>query len=192
MVSVAIDDSLEAIQPWIEAADPRPTYPIVLDRDHATAEGFGIVNIPATVWIDEQGTIVRPADIAPADDQFRSFTHIDSSVHHDELRRWVHKGTLPLATDVVRARQHLPSPEVQLARAERRLGAHLRRTGNGEAGARHLARAVELAPLDWTIRRGSMPLTGQDPFGTEFFEFWQEWEAAGRPDAGVTGLEDPA
>jgi hypothetical protein len=164
----------------------------VLDRDHAAAEALAIFNIPATVWIDESGTIVRPADITPADDQFRSFTHVDSSVHREELRRWVHDGTLPMAADEVRAHQYLPTPELQMARAERRLAAHLRRNGNQDAAAPHFARAVELAPFDWTIRRGSMPLTGQDPFGTEFFEFWQEWEAAGRPGEGFTGLEDRA
>jgi hypothetical protein len=164
----------------------------VLDRDHAATEAFGIVNIPSTVWIGEDGLIVRPADITPADDQFRSFTHIDSSVHHDMLRRWVRDGTVPMPADEVRQRQHLPTAEVQEARAERRLAAHLRRVGLEDAAARHFARAFELAPLDWTIRRGSMPLTGQDPFGAEFFEFWEEWQAAGRPDDGFTGLEAQA
>ena len=31
------------------------------------------------------------------------------------------------------------------------------------------------------IQRGGMPLTGRDPFGQEFFDFSEEWKAAGAP-----------
>lgn len=187
VVAVALDEA-EAARGWVEAAGA--TYPAVVDRDHVVAERYGLVNIPSTVWIDEDDRIVRPADIAPADDRYRSFTHIDSEVHHQQLRAWVREGVRPLDDTAVRAHQLRPSPAEQLARAERRLGAWLHRAGHDAAAVRHFERAGQLAPMDWTIRRGTMPLRGGDPFGPEFFTFFQEWEAAGRPSYSLrTGVE---
>lgn len=88
---------------------------------------------------------------------------------------------LPEDDQAVRGCQDLPGEELQLARAERRLGAWLHRAGRPDAARSRLERATELAPLDFTVRRGSMPLKGEDPFGQVFFDFWEEWDAAGRP-----------
>jgi peroxiredoxin len=175
--SVALDNSAEDARPWIEAG--APSYPVVVDSAHVTAERFGITNVPSTVWIDEDGRIVKPPTISPGDDQFREFTKIDSAAHHDALRRWVNDGELPESGGgpaVVR------TADDQLAQAERRLGAWLHGEGRIEAATSHLARAVELAPWDWTVRRASIALRGEDPFlGEEFVAFWQEWDEAGRP-----------
>ena len=181
MVGVALDEP-DAAREWIEASNP--TYPVVLDADHVVAERYGFVNVPTAVWIDEDDRIVRPPDITPADDMWRDFTGIDSAVHHDALRAWVRDGVAPLAAGDVRHHQPRPTDAEQLARAERRLGAWLHRRGRLDAAARHLARARELAPMDWTIRRGTLPLRGDDPFGDAFFAFLAEWEAAGSPGYG--------
>src|SRR5262249_5292138 len=125
-----------------------------------------------------------PPAIAPADDRFRDFTNIDSATHHDALRRWVLDGVLPLSDAEINDRQVLPDDDLQQARAERRLARHLLRRGEHESAQRHLAAAMALTPADWTIHRGSLPLRGEDPFGQAFFDFYQEWEAAGRPGYG--------
>jgi len=182
LISVALDEDADAVRHWAREELPEPLgYPVLVDRDHVVAERYGIVNVPTTVWIDEDGTIVRPPAIAPADDKFRDFTQIDSSLHHDALRRWVRDDVAPLSDDEVAARQSAPSAELQAARAERRLAMHLLRAGRRDEAERHLAAAMELAPDDWTIIRGSMPVRGEDPFGQAFFDFYQEWEARGRP-----------
>jgi hypothetical protein len=157
------------------------TYPLLIDRDHRVAELYGITNVPTTVWIDEEDRIVRPPAIAPADDRYKDFTKIEAELHHEALRRWVRDDVVPMDPDEARGRREPPTPELQAARAERRLAVHLLRAGHDDAAQRHLARALELAPADWSIHRGSMPLRGEDPFGQAFFDFYEAWEAAGRP-----------
>ena len=74
-----------------------------------------------------------------------------------------------------------PTFDEQLARTEFAVGWHLHRTGQTEAAARHFERAGELAPFDFCVRRGSMPIRDMDPMGPDFFEMFQQWQDAGRP-----------
>lgn len=174
-----MDDTADAAREWVEQSDPRPGYPVLLDREHLLAERFGVTNVPSTVWIDEQDRIARPPVIAPATDLWRDFSGVDSEVHHDQLRRWVRDDVLPPPGE-----PSVSDPNVAQARVERRLGAYLARTGARDAAERHFARAAELAPMDWSIRRGSLPLRGEDPFGAPFFDFLGQWQAAGSPGYG--------
>jgi peroxiredoxin len=177
LFSVALDDDPEDARPWIEAAGP--SYPVAVDPAHVTAERYGITNVPSVVWVDEDDRIVKPPTIAPGDDQFRDYTHIDSEQHHELLRAWVRDGRLP---DSASAEPPARTDDEQQALAERRVAAHLQRHGRTDAAKRHLARAQQLAPWDWTVRRGGIALTGGDPFlGEEFIAFWAEWDAEGRP-----------
>lgn len=177
LFSVALDHDPEESRPWIEAG--APSYPVAVDTAHVTAERYGITNVPSVVWVDEDDRVVKPPTIAPGDDQFVDFTKIDSAQHHEALRRWVREGVLP---DSARAEPPERTDAEQLALAERRVAAHLQRRGEVDAAKRHLAAAQELAPWDWTVRRGGIALTGGDPFlGEEFLAFWEEWDGQGRP-----------
>ena len=64
---------------------------------------------------------------------------------------------------------------------ERRLAAWLHRHGHDDVAVAHFDRAVQLAPLDFTIARSSLPLQGESPFGEKFFDLWERWNDAGRP-----------
>jgi AhpC/TSA family len=178
VVAVALDEA-EAAREWIEAASP--TYPCVIDADHVVAERYGIINVPTAIWIDEDDRIVRPPDMTPVNDLFKDFTGIESEVHHDQLRAWVRDGDLPLSLEAVAEHQNLPTADAQLARLHRRIGAWLHRAGRDDDAARHFDAARSLAPWDWTVHRGSMPLSGRDPFGQEFFDYVKNWSESGSP-----------
>jgi len=124
---------------WLDAADPRPTFPMLLDREHLLGELYGIFNVPTVVWIDEDDRIARAPVIAPGDDMFKDFTNIDSSVRHDQLRAWVQSGEWPPASG--HEAVMLPTDDEQLARLERRVGAYLARAGRDDAAEPHFVRA---------------------------------------------------
>ncbi len=179
VISVALDRSPEDARPWIEAA--RPTHPALIDVQHVVADLYNMVNVPTVVWIDERGRIVRPNDVAFGTDTYRHITGIEAARHLGLLRAWVRGEATAPAARLVRERQQAPTPDDQLARAEFGLGRWLADEGRGEAAERHFVRAGELAPHDFTIRRGSMPIRGIDPMGPAFRAMLQEWVGAGRP-----------
>lgn len=179
VITVALDKCVDDPRQFIEAA--APTHPSLIDTEHVVADLYDFVNVPTVVWIDEHGTIVRPNDVAFGSDQFRDLTGIDSAPHLAALRAWVTENKAPFAPEEARRKQMLPTPEVQLARAEFTLAWHLHQAGKTEAAERHFVRAGELAPFDFTIRRGSMPIRGLDPMGAPFAELYSEWIQAGRP-----------
>ena len=100
---------------FIEAA--KPQHPSLIDQHHVLADLFGVINIPSSVWIDERGMIVRPAEAAPAPPQPggptgprvnlpselpQRFVEImgeaakiksDAQSYHDALRDWVNNGS---------------------------------------------------------------------------------------------------
>jgi hypothetical protein len=179
VITVALDKGRDDPREYIEAA--APTHPSLIDVEHRVADLYRIVNVPTVIWIDERGRIVLPNDVAFGTDALKSMTGIESTRHHEALRAWVREGRLPLTKTELRARQVLPTADEQHARAEFTLAWHLHRAGKTVAAERHFARAGELAPHDFTIRRGSLPIRGLDPMGPAFADMYSAWTNAGHP-----------
>ncbi len=167
-ITVALDQCADDPRPFIEGA--KATHPSLIDTEHRLAELYHIVNVPTIIWIDEDGTIVRPNDVQFGTDTFIQFHGKASAPFLNAVRAWVRGGSGARRGDDARQLQLLPTTEHQQARAEFAVAWHLQKQGRKDAAGRHFDRAAELAPLDWTIRRGSMPIRGQNPFGPEFFE----------------------
>ncbi len=177
VITVALDKDPDAARPWIEIA--KPTHPSLIDTKHLVADLYNMVNVPTILWIDEDGKIVRPNDVAYGDNTWQEVTGLDADVHKANLRNWVSSGEVPFPLERIQALQSLPTPEHQEARAEFALAQYLWTEGKMEAANKHFERAGELAPHDFTIRRGSMPMRDLDPMGEKFFEMIQEWTGAG-------------
>jgi hypothetical protein len=182
-------DRCDDVRPFIEAA--KPTHPSLVDEKHSVADLYHFVNVPSIVWIDESGKICRPVDNQFGTDTFSQFTGKRSGPYLEMIREWVREGKHTLDADEARKLQPAPSAASQLARAERALAWHLHQGGREEAAKRHFARAGELAPTDWNIRRGTMPILGEDPFGPEFFKL-AEGGRAELPMEAVTPTREEA
>jgi hypothetical protein len=179
VISVALDRSADDARPWIERA--APSHPSLVDTQWTVADLYNVVNVPTVVWIDEDGRIVRPNDVFYATDTYRSLTGIDSAAALARVRAWVRDGVVGIDPAAAPDLQSLPTESDQLARAEFGLARFLAMDGRAEAAEPHFRRAGELAPHDFTIRRGSMPMRGIDPRGPAFVEMLGEWIGAGNP-----------
>ena len=151
LVTVGLDTLGDAgCRAFIEAA--RPEHPSLIDRHHVMADLFGVINIPSSIWIDESGVIVRPAEAAPAPPQAtpiaprltlpgkppQRFVEImaeaakirkDTQGYHAALRDWVARGA---------ASRFALSPDEVVARSRPRDGA--KAMGHAHFNSQHSSR----------------------------------------------------
>ena len=201
LVTVGLDTQGDAgCRAFIEAA--KPAHPSLIDRHHVLADLFGITNIPMSVWIDEQGMIVRPAETAPAPPQPggtpprtlpadlpQRYVDImaeaakirkDTHAYHAALVDWVEKGAasrFALSPDEVVARSRPRDTAKALGHAHFALASQLEIEGHHDAAVSHFREAHRLVPDSWTFRRQAWSLekVGDGPLA----RFWQ----GPKPDA---------
>jgi hypothetical protein len=179
VITVALDADPARVRPFIAAA--KPSHPSLVDTEFRVAELYNMHNVPTTVWIDEKGRIARPNDAAYVTDTFTAIHGIRSEPVIEAIRGWAH-GRRPAMTDEeVRRWQQLPDEAQQSARAEFAVARWLAGHGFTAAAEAHFVRAGDLAPHDFTIRRGSMPIRGVDPMGEQFVAMARDWAKQGRP-----------
>jgi hypothetical protein len=192
VIAVAMDSRDGDPLPWIEQA--RPTYPVLIDRDHRLAELYGIVNVPQAVWIDEDGRIVRPPETAGAYEGFRQMNRATREVPEDvaeltarakatyvnAVRDWVlHGSGSEHVFTAERARAHLPAirDDAMTAQAMFRLGQFLVRCGDADEGSRWLSQASRRHPESWCLWRQQ---AGVNELGLASLpDFWARVDALG-------------
>jgi len=77
IVSVAQDtNGVKDAGQWITVA--KPTYTELIDEKHLVSKLYNMVNVPTGVWINEQGKIVRPNEVAFVNNQFKDFSGLDA------------------------------------------------------------------------------------------------------------------
>ena len=195
IVTVALDTGgMEAVQPWIEAAQPE--HPSLIDQAHVVDELFGITNVPSGVWIDEEGTIVRPPETAyprrpdyedreiPPDASPAEVVRIrevkklrtEAEKYVTALRDWVEQGAesrFVLAPEEVLRRSRPRPVEEARAAAHFELGQHLHRLGRTEDAVHHFREAYRLQPDNWTYKRQAWALLA--PNQTPLAVYGSDW-----------------
>jgi hypothetical protein len=171
IVSVAEDTGgAKDARPWITAA--KPEYTVLIDSTHLVTRLYDMVNVPTAVWINEQGQIVRPNEVAYVDNRFTFMHHIEAPPYLAGIRDWVARGNrspFVLNEAEVKARLQPQKPEHALAAAEFALAEYLSHAGHGADAIPHYKEAQRLNPDSWNYKRQAWALSNADrDYGTNF------------------------
>jgi tetratricopeptide (TPR) repeat protein len=171
IISVAQDTGgTKDAGPWITAA--KPAYTALIDEKHLVSKLYNMVNVPTGVWINEEGRIVRPNEVAFVDDRFKVFTGMDSAPYLNALKDWIQKGDksqYAMSEDQLREKVGAQDPNILLAAAEFGLGEQLYKSGHLAEAIPHFKEAQRLNPKSWNYKRQAWALSdSRKDYGTTF------------------------
>ena len=173
IISVAQDTGgVKDAGPWIKAANPEFTA-LVDDKQQITML-YNMVNVPTAVWINEQGKIVRPNEVAYVDNRYTFMHHIEAAPYVAGIRDWAERGDkspFVLSDDEVRRRLTPESADNAMASAEFALGEYLYANGAGKDAIPHFKEAQRLNPDSWNYKRQAWALSDSErDYGTTFMK----------------------
>lgn len=148
IVSVAQDTGgVKDAAPWITAA--KPDFTALIDREHLVTRLYDMVNVPTAVWINEQGRMVRPNEVAYVDNRYKGLHGIDAVPYINGLRDWVANGErspFALSEQELKERLTPQKPEHARAAAEFTLAEYLTHVGLGADAIPHYQGSAAAQP----------------------------------------------
>ncbi len=192
IVTVAMDTKgADAARQWIELA--KPEHPALIDAAHVLGEKLGIVNVPMSAWIDEEGTLVRVGDAAFTrespirkieinDDMPEALREVlteakkieaDPAQYMTALRDWAERGAdsrFALSPAEVIRRSRLRSADEARAAANFEMGQHLYRGGHADDAVSYWREAHRLQPENWTYKRQAWSIADPNQGATDLYE----------------------
>ena len=173
IVSVAEDTGgVKDAGQWISAA--KPEYTALIDDKHLVTHLYNMVNVPTAVWINEQGRIVRPNEVAYVDNRYKAMHGIDAAPYLDAIRDWVANGdrsAYVMSEQQLQERLKPQNPDRAMADAEFALGEYLYKQGHGADAIPHFKEAQRLAPDNWNYKRQAWALSDSErDYGTTFMK----------------------
>lgn len=180
-----------AAREWIEIA--KPTHPSLIDAAHILGEKLGIVNVPMSAWINEDGILVRLGDaaftqVSPirtmkiTDEMPKELQEVlreakkiqtDPDTYLGALRDWAVKGVnSQFAWSPAEVVERSGGRSLAEARAAAcfELGQHLYRGGNERDAVVHWREAHRLVPGNWTYKRQAWSIADPNQGPTEDYE----------------------
>jgi len=150
----------EAAGPWYDKA--KATYTTLIDRDHVVSSLYHMVNVPTGVWIDEQGRIVRPPEVAYSRDVALLSIKVNGSDYVAGLRDWVDKGPqskYAMAPDELRDSLAARPTDEALADAHFKLATYFKERNDAQLAQKHWQKAQALNPESWNYHRQEWSFT---------------------------------
>lgn len=165
LVAAAQDTGGEAAAgKWYDAA--KATYTTLIDTGHAVSSAYQLVNVPAGIWIDEQGRVARPPETAaPKNQELKIGGKLITTQGDDyvaALRDWVAKGDkseFVLSDEEYKRRVKERSPQEKEAEASFKLAVALHEKGQNELAQKWWQRAQTLNPESWNYHRQDWSFT---------------------------------
>lgn len=167
----------EAAGPFWDRANA--TFTQLLDPTHLVSTLYNMVNVPTGVWINEEGRIVRPNEVAYS--RMTTLTlggktlSADGDAYVAALRDWVAKGAeseFAMTPEEIAARMQPQTDSKATAEAEFQLGVYFKVNGEDEKASTHWKRAQELRPEDWNYHRQEWSFTPSE-HGRKWLEKFQ-------------------